>query len=241
MGYISVTACVHCGADVSSVKFRRDKRFCSNKCRQADYRRRKKVSKKPIEAIVHGDNSDLIKAVASLYVKDNDLTIADVTYGKGVFWRKCQHLNVTGSDLVTVPERPYDFRDLPYQDQSFDVVVLDPPYVHSPGDHMTNSRYQNAETTKGFLYDDILELYRQGMKEALRVARRQVWVKCKDQVQAGQQCWAHIDILNEATKLGMKGRDLFTLLPKARTPNGRWTIQHHARKPMSYLWVLDIK
>lgn len=49
----------------------------------------KKVSRKPVEVIVHGDNSDLIKTVASLYTKDDDLTIADVTYGKGVFWRKC--------------------------------------------------------------------------------------------------------------------------------------------------------
>lgn len=85
-----------------------------------------------------------------------------------------------------------------------------------------------------------MKLYRDGMQEASRVARKQVWVKCKDQVQAGQQCWAHIDILNEATKLGMVGRDLFILIPKARTPHGRWTIQHHARKPMSYLWVLDV-
>ncbi|MEP3199173.1 MAG: hypothetical protein ABJO57_14950 [Lentilitoribacter sp.] len=240
MRSIYVTACYHCGTDVASDEGRRDRRFCSNKCRQADYRRRKKASQKPVEAVVHGDNSDLIKTVASLYVKDDNLTIADVTYGKGVFWRKCRHLDVTGSDLVTVPERPYDLRDLPYEDKSFDIVVLDPPYVHSPGNHMTDSRYQNAETTKGFLYTDILELYRQGMTEACRVARRQIWVKCKDQVQAGQQCWAHIDILNEATKFGMKGQDLFTLLPTARTPNGRWTIQHHARKPMSYLWVLDV-
>ncbi|MEO9602903.1 MAG: hypothetical protein ABJ051_10065 [Lentilitoribacter sp.] len=240
MRSVSVTVCDHCGADVSSDEGRRDKRFCSNKCRQADYRRRKKVSQKPVEALVHGDNADLIKTVASLYAKDTDLKIADVTYGKGVFWRKCPHLDVTGSDLVTVPERSYDFRNLPYEDKSFDIVVLDPPYVHSPGNHMTDANYQNAQTTKGHLYDDIMKLYRDGMKEASRVARRQIWVKCKDQVQAGQQCWAHIDILNEATKLGMRGRDFFTLIPTARTPNGRWTIQHHARKPMSYLWVLDV-
>lgn len=235
-----VTSCKHCDAAVFVDEARRDRRFCSNKCRQADYRKRKKASERPIEAIVHGDNSDLIKTVASLYAVDPDISIADVTYGKGVFWKKCQHLDVTGSDLITTPERPYDFRDLPYEDKSFDIVVLDPPYIHSPGDHMTDSRYQNAHTTGGFLYGDIMELYRGGMAQALRVARKQVWVKCKDQVQAGQQCWAHVDMHHEAKKLGMIGRDLFILIPKARTPSGRWTVQHHARKPMSYLWVFEI-
>lgn len=146
-GTIYVTSCPHCGDQIRSDDNRRDRRFCSNKCRQADYRRRKKASQKPVEAIVHGDNADLIKAVTSLYAKDPDVTIADVTYGKGVFWRKCPHIDVTGSDLVTVPDRPYDFRDLPYDDRSFDIVVLDPPYVHSPGNHMTDANYQNAQTT----------------------------------------------------------------------------------------------
>ncbi|MBU2983292.1 hypothetical protein KO498_15910 [Lentibacter algarum] len=65
---------------------------------------------------MRGSNADLIKEVSRLYATDPNLSIADVTYGRGVFWKRSPHLNVTGSDLLTVPERPYDFRDLPYQD-----------------------------------------------------------------------------------------------------------------------------
>lgn len=193
-----------------------------------------------MEALVRGTNADLIKQVARLYASDPQCSIADVTYGKGAFWRKTPYLNVTGSDLMTVPERPYDFRCLPYATGSFDITVLDPPYLIAPGDFIANHRYQNAETTKGMLYRDIRELYRLGIEEAARVARRQVWVKCKDQVSAGKQRWLHTDILTDAEQIGLVGRDLFILDANARMPSTRWTVQNHARKSMSYLWVFDV-
>lgn len=237
--YKSVTTCKSCNATIGDQPVRKDRQFCSNKCRQTDYRRRVKVANKPVQALVRGGNADLIKEVSRLYANDPSITIADVTFGKGVFWRKTPHLNITGSDLITVPERPYDFRNLPYDDGSFDIVVLDPPYIHSPGNHVTDDRYQNARTTKGILYDGILDLYREGLAEANRVARQQVWVKCKDQVQSGLQRWLHIDILREAGALGLIGRDLFILDATSQPSNRRWTVQHHARKSMSYLWVFE--
>lgn len=191
-----------------------------------------------VSAVVTGDNSDLIAAVASLYAKGGD-TVADLTWGKGVFWRKAQHLLVTGSDIVTVSERPYDLRNTPYEDESFDIAVLDPPYIHSPGKHTTDARYQNAATTKGFLQKDILKLYADGMREGQRIAKRQVWVKCKDQVQSAVQRWSHCDIRLIALQLGLYPRDLFILIPDSQTPRGRWPVQHHARKPHSYLWVFE--
>ena len=191
-----------------------------------------------ISAVVHGNNADLIQNVCALHLREGD-TIADVTYGKGVFWRKMPDADVTGSDLITVPERPYDFRNLPYADNQFDIAVLDPPYIHSPGQHVTDSRYQNKATTRGMLHADIRQLYVDGMRECARIARRQVWVKCKDQVQSGLQRWAHCEMLADALSLGLFGRDLFILLAQSQTPSGRWKVQHHARKPHSYLWVFE--
>ena len=195
----------------------------------------------PVLSVVTGDNSDLIARVARLYARQEH-RIADLTWGKGVFWRKLPHLSVTGSDLVTVPERPYDFRSTPYADQSFDIVVLDPPYIHSPGRHITDRRYQNAATTAGMRHDDIRRLYAEGMREAMRICRPggQVWVKCKDQVQAAVQRWAHTEILVDAQALGLYARDLFLLVPTSRTPSGRWERQFHARKVHSYLWVFTL-
>lgn len=195
-----------------------------------------------IFSVIKGDNSDLIKAAATLYA-NGDPKIADLTYGKGVFWRKTPYLRVFGSDIKTFPKRPHNFTCLPYRNQTFDIAVLDPPYIHSPGQHMTDHRYQNAATTKGMLWADIRqELYIPGMLEAKRIVKErggQIWVKCKDQVQAGAQRWCHAEILHDALAMGLYARDLFILIPDARTATGRWDTQLHARKIHSYLWVFQ--
>mgnify|MGYP000329864680 CR=1 FL=1 len=195
-----------------------------------------------IEAVVHGNNADLIAEVAKLYAQGNP-KVADLTYGKGVFWRKTPHLRVFGSDVITMPKRPHDFTDLPYRDATFDIAVLDPPYIHSPGRHQTDARYQNAATTKGMLWSDLRrELFIPGMKEAMRIVRPeggQVWVKCKDQVQSGMQRWCHVELCHDALALGLWPRDLFILMATSRTADTRWSVQHHARKPHSFLWVFE--
>jgi methylase of polypeptide subunit release factors len=119
--------------------------------------------------------------------------------------------------------------------------VLDPPYIHSPGRHQTDHRYNNAATTKGFYYTDILDLYMKGFIEAKRVLKPGglLWVKCMDQVMSGKQQWGHVDLFKAAEELGYYGRDLFVLIPTSRTSKNSWPTQHHARKTHSYLWVFQ--
>ncbi len=71
-------------------------------------------------------NSDVFPNILALHVPEG-ATIADVTYGKGVFWRNVNLDNYTllATDLAT----GVDCRDLPYDDASLDAVVLDPPYM----------------------------------------------------------------------------------------------------------------
>lgn len=225
--------CEECNGAV--VADRPHARFCSNACKQRHHRRKKQDA---AGTITRGSNADLIAEVAKLYARQHH-KIADLTYGKGVFWRQCPQLDVTGSDIVTVPERQYDFRCLPYEDASFDIAVLDPPYIHSPGQHQTDHRYQNAETTKGLDHDGIMRLYADGMAEAKRITRLngQVWVKCKDQIASGIQRWDHIKIFQMAEDIGLYAKDLFLLEPTSQTTDARWDIQLHARKRHSYLWV----
>jgi Methylase of polypeptide chain release factors len=123
-----------------------------------------------------------------------------------------------------------------------DIVVFDPPYIHNPGQHITDHRYRNAATTKGLYHSDIIDLYRAGMTEAKRVLKPeggQLWVKCKNEIESGIQRWSIIEIYNIAIALGMFGRDLFTLVPDARTSSNRWKRQLHARKVHSYMWVFE--
>jgi hypothetical protein len=196
-----------------------------------------------------GDNSDLILSVANLYIKPGD-KVADITYGKGVFWKKFDLLTIEffPSDKITYSKMtkgtfivaPHDFTKLPYEDNFFDVVVFDPPYCHNPGHMMVDKNYQNQATTKGLYHNDITELYRKGMIEAYRTLKKTglLWVKGKDEIESSYQRWSHREIFNIAQELGFFGKDLFILVQKQKP-----AIQHeqkHARKNHSFLWIFKL-
>lgn len=216
----------------------------------------KSPSPVPVVSVVHGDNADLIEEVSRLYLQP-EMVVADVTFGMGAFWTRADtdEFYLLASDIDPSKEEwlakkklrgifiEADFTALPYEDESVDIVVLDPPYIHSPGKHMTDARYGNSATTKGMYHADIMDLYRDGMGEAMRVLKPGgfLWVKCKDQVMSSTQQWSHIDLFHIADRLGMYQRDLFVLVPTSRTSMGRWKTQFHARKVHSYLLVFEVK
>ncbi|MEN6547901.1 MAG: site-specific DNA-methyltransferase, partial [Armatimonadia bacterium] len=178
------------------------------------------VGEEPVTASIYTayacNNDELIAQVARLYLRDGD-RIADVSYGKGVFWRQVNlsRFDFHPSDICTCPDAPHDFRGLPYEDGSFDVLVLDPPYSHDPGRGMiTNSSYRNFETTGHLNHEGIVRLYAEGMREAKRVLRPEglLWVKCQDEIESGKQRMTHIEIHDHALQLGMTVEDLFVMV-----------------------------
>lgn len=188
---------------------------------------------------VWGDNAELMERIASLYFKAGD-RIADVTYGKGVFWRDIDatKYDFYPSDMKTCLHAPYDFRCLSYQDASFDVVVFDPPYMHGSGLEGFEKCYRNGETTKGMGHTDIMRMYEDGMGEATRILKRNglLVVKCQDEIESGWQRWSHIEVYDIAQGLGMTAQDLF-VLTRTQSPTIQFTAQRHARKNHSYMWV----
>jgi hypothetical protein len=200
----------------------------------------------PVTTVTFGTNDQLIAEVASLYLTTGDV-VADVTYSSGRFWKKVNLSRYTllASDLI--PHSPgvlaADFRALPYGDGTVDVVVFDPPYIHSPGKGILKDRYNGRATTDMITYADIMQLYEDGMTEACRVLHNggQLWVKCKDTLASERQRWSHITVFELADKLGLYARDLFLLVPPAPSSvtTGRWARQIHARKVHSYLWIFE--
>lgn len=76
-----------------------------------------------------GTNDKVFPSVLSLYVAPGRV-VADVTYGRGVFWRNVPRdaYNLPASDR----ESGVDCRNLPYQNESLDCVVFDSAiYAHS--------------------------------------------------------------------------------------------------------------
>lgn len=208
-------------------------------------------------------NEDVLPKVLDLHVEPG-AKVADVTYGKGVFWKQIPDtaFDVYGTDLD--PEKSptgesVDCRALPYEDDSFDVVVLDPPYAEGffrrnkdmlaggDGSH-TNFRehYSNGEVvdTNGSKYHGaVIDLYCEAGAEAKRVLRDDgtLIVKTQDEVSANTQELTHVQIINfYESQLGLYTKDLFVTV-RSNTPAVSGVHEQvHARKSHSYFLVFEM-
>jgi hypothetical protein len=198
-----------------------------------------------------GGNAELFPKILALHVPDG-ATIADVTYGNGVFWRN-------------VPPGKYDLKctdiagginckELPYEPGSLDCVVLDPPYMEGfyrratshkagSGTHSAfRSYYSNGdEQAQGSAkwHAAVTDLYLKAGREAYRVLKDNgvLIVKCQDEVSANRQWLTHIEIFNAYRDLGFYCKDLFIVVRENRPAIARLKKQVHARKNHSYFMV----
>ena len=186
-----------------------------------------------------GTNADLFPDILHMYVPEGS-RILDMTYGKGVFWKKVDtgkyHLD-TNDISEDRGDSHYDFRQIPAADASYDAVILDPPYIyHSGAVHKEggmHTDYRNDERAVAGVYGvpAVDAMFQDGMIEAYRLLRPLgiLLVKCMDQIVGSKQVWQHITLIGMAEKLGYTVEDLFVLVR-----NGvlimRWGHQVHARK-----------
>lgn len=192
-----------------------------------------------------GGNEDLFPQILSLYVAPGSI-VADATYGRGVFWKKIpkDRFQLRATDLLN----GVDFRRLPYSDASIDCVVLDPPYMHTPGGtaHVGHQNYEGyyrnnritSPSVKKY-HEAVLDLYFSAGQEAKRVLRSEgiFIVKCQDEVCANQQRLTHVELINEFARNGFVAEDIFVLVRTNRPGLSRVIRQRHARKNHSYFLV----
>lgn len=217
--------------------------LCESRTRKAP---RGVASNDLVLSACQGTNADLFPRILSLYVASG-ATVADVTYGRGVFWRNVDVSKYTllKSDLKTGT----DARKLPYDSGSIDCVVFDPPYMHSSGatsrgsgDHASfEAYYQNnmqKRSSDGHL--DVLKLYFEAAAEAFRVLQKHgvYIVKCQDEICANRQRLTHVEIINELASKGWVCEDLFVLLQNSRPGVSRMLKQLHSRKAHSYFIIM---
>ncbi len=199
-------------------------------------------------------NADVFPHILKLHVPEG-LTVADVTWGKGVFWNNVDttKYNLLPSDIAT----GVDCRDLPYGNESIDCLVLDPPYMEGfyrevnehkagIGTHKSfASAYSNGTEVntkhKGTRKwcASVTDMYFSATREAYRVLKKKgiLIVKCQDAVSAGLQWMVHVEIINECEKMGFYTKDLFVVLRTGKPSVSKMKKQVHARKNHSYFIV----
>jgi DNA methylase len=146
-----------------------------------------------------GGNADMFAQIAELHLPKG-ANIADVTYGKGVFWQDIPKGRYTlqFSDIdakvtrdlihnVTVRNNT-DCRHLPFESASLDGLVLDPPYMEGlfrrDTEHLAGSgshaafrdSYSNGHATPTLegepkWHDAVTDLYIKAGREAYRVLK----------------------------------------------------------------------
>lgn len=213
-----------------------------------------------------GDNAELFAQILGLHVPPGS-TVADVTFGLGVFWRRVPpgRYQLRASDLALKPgisaplgatlRSGVDCRELPYAEGSLDCVVLDPPYMEGmyrrSVDHMAGSgthaafrrAYAAEAATEGGpkWHDAVIDLYARASREAARVLRPGgcLIMKCQDEVSANKQRLTHVELITGAESLGLYCKDLFVLVRPNSPGVSRLKAQVHARKNHSYFLVFE--
>jgi hypothetical protein len=183
-----------------------------------------------------GDNGDLFPKILSLHVPEGSV-IADVTYGRGAFWPKVDTSKYVrkASDLMD----GIDFRRLPYEDGSIDVLVLDPPFMHDGKTvhKALNKNYRNNHEPNTS-HASVIRLYTGGILEATRVLKKRglIIVKCQDETCSRKQRLSHVELIQLLQLLGFEIVDLFVLVSD-KVPLFRHDHQNSARKNHSYALV----
>jgi hypothetical protein len=191
----------------------------------------------PILTATTGTNADQFPDILKMYVEEGSV-VADVTYGKGVFWRNVDVSKYTllASDL----QDGINFCDLPYANESVDTLVLDPPYMHGGATikKSINDCYKNQNTS----HESVVRLYAGGILEATRVLKKKgrIVVKTQDEIESGRQRHTHIEIINMLEMFGFRVLDTFVLV-QPTIPAMREKYQLSARKNHSYAIVAEFR
>lgn len=190
-----------------------------------------------------GNNAEIFPSILSLYVPKGS-KVADVTFGRGVFWRKVPAglYELLATDI----KQGIDSQKLPYANDSLDCVVFDPPYMHTPGG-TAHDGHQNFEQyyknngdnrTKLKYHEAVLDLYFKSAAESWRVLKKGgiYIVKCQDEVCACRQRLTHVEIINHLAETFL-AEDIFVLIRNGKPGVSRMIRQLHARKNHSYFLV----
>jgi hypothetical protein len=211
------------------------------------------------------DNTELIIAMRTLgYLRDEWLTL-DPTYGKGNWWKRWEpHRLIRHSREMNGDG--FDFRKMEYDDDTFDAIAFDPPYV-CPGGRKTSTlrdfqprygldradEFRNPAELQSIICDGLTEM-RRLVRPAVKRGKDGggiILVKCQDYVWGGALWEGTFHTRMHAHSLGLVCLDRIEhITPKQRPqPRNRSrknrdgtrtpTTQQHAARNLSTLFVFQ--
>lgn len=204
---------------------------------------RLKLGYQPLPSVWDGDDAELLERMLGFYPREEPKLILDATVNVGRFWRGSTR-PVIGLDIDSRynPDVVGDNRNMPFEDETFDVVVYDPPHIPNQGQDRTkdfNSRFGlglKASAEQGYNFS---HLYPPFVREAYRVLRPEgiLLAKITDYIHNHRYQWAHIEFLRAASAAGFQACDCIVKIRKGPIISPQWKQAHHARHQHCY-WLV---
>ena len=199
----------------------------------------------PLSSIWTRSDAELLNAMLEFYSVIHPHPILDATYNTGRFWRGTGR-SVVSMDIDPIYETDIvaDNRIMPgVSDESFAVVVYDPPHVGPQGRDKSTKRFdvdfgahmpcgKNEDWSLSYLYPPFL-------KQAKRVLKTDglLLAKITDMVNNHRQRWAHCDFMAMAEAAGFTVSDLIIKVREGPMQSVKWKEAHHARKRHCF-WIV---
>ena len=200
---------------------------------------------RPISSVWEGNDGDLLEAMLQFYPVIDPHPILDATYNAGRFWAG-SHRHVVSMDIDPKyePAIVADNREMPgVEDDSFAVVVYDPPHVGPQGRDKSCKRFDvdfGATIACGKEHDWTLSyLYPRFLAQANRVLKPGglLFAKITDMVNNHRSRWPHVDFMCMAEQAGFVVCDLVVKVRNGPMQSSRWKTAHHARKRHCF-WII---
>lgn len=197
----------------------------------------------PLPSVWYGDDAELLEQMLSFYPRKPPKDILDATINAGRFWRGSSR-KIVGMDIDPVhdPDILADNRNMPCENESYDVIVYDPPHVPNQGRDKSkdfSARFGlvlKSSVKNGYNFS---HLYPPFAAEAYRVLRREgiLFAKIADYVHGHRFQWAHLEFIQAATAVGFTACDCSVKVRKGPIKDPRWKKAHHARREHCY-WLI---
>jgi SAM-dependent methyltransferase len=197
----------------------------------------------PLASVWDGTDAELLEKMLDFYPRERPQRILDATVNTGRFWSESNR-PVVGIDIEIKhhPDIVADNLQMPICDNTFDVIVFDPPHIPNQGKDKSkdfNTRFglvlkSSAENNYNFSH-----LFPPFAQEAYRVLKPEGILLCKitDYVHGHRFQWAHIDFILAAAEVGFCPCDCIVKVRKAPIVSPRWKKAHHARRHHCY-WLI---
>lgn len=188
---------------------------------------------------------EVLRTMFSFYAPDAG-HVVDCTANARRMWKGLDTSRVTFCDIdpLMSPDVVADFRALPFEDGTVDVLVFDPPHLPAAAASVASDkafvgRYGLEHGGNG---SDISHFFPEFLKEAERVLASDglVFAKIKDFVHNHAYRWTLTDFVNACrAQHGLTPCDLIIKRDPAagNMMSGRWQKAHHARNAHCW-WVV---